>query len=190
MIAFVHDKLDGYNKVLMSDKIKVLYINSHHELGGASNSLLDMIDSLGDAIQPCILVPEHGTLENACQARGIKCIVHPFMSLISLRKQPLSVILKKPWRIPIIKYIRTDFSCILYLFSHLNRGDFDIIHSNVSDCTIGRWIARMFSVPHVWHVRENLTDHFHVDTCGGVPRLKKLINKADARILISTALMD
>ena len=171
-------------------RLKVLYINTHHDLGGASNSLLDMIQSLGENIDPVVLVPRHGDLEKACHVRGINCIVYPFSSLVNtLHKTTFREAIRKPWRISYIQRWRQDIPALFKLVPMLKKMNINLVHTNVSDCTIGMWLAKFLNVPHIWHIRESLTKHFRVEACGGVPRLLKRINKADARIAISHALV-
>lgn len=172
-------------------KFKVLYINTHHDLGGASNSLLDMISGLGNRIEPIVLVPLHGELEKECHRRGIQCIVTPFASLINtIHPHTIRNILRKPWRISYIQRLRQDLPAIRKLMPMLRNLNINLVHTNVSDCTIGMWLALLLRIPHIWHVRESLTNHFQIRVCGGVPRLRRRINRANARIVISHALKD
>ena len=52
---------------------------------------------------------------------------------------------------------------------------------------VGIDIAKRLGVRHIWHVREFLDLDFHLDIFMGIPRLRRLINHADARVCISPA---
>lgn len=170
------------------NKISVLYICPNKDLCGASQSLLDMIDSLpSDKIDPVILIASEGDMAELCRNRGYRCLIKPFTDLAGLYFS-LRQFLKWPWGPPIIKYFIKDLQCVWYLRQNLKKNDINLVHSNVSGCTIGTVISHIWNVPHVWHIREALDLHFNKKICLGMRRLKRLVNNADARIAISTAI--
>lgn len=170
-------------------KLRVLYICPNDGLGGDSQSFLDMADGIDSQVEPIVLIRKEGLLSQECKNRGYKCIIHEYTDLSGLFVYPLKRVIKRPWRLRVVRYFLSDFRCLIYLLRVLGKGDIDIVHSNVSGSTIGVWIARLWNVPHVWHVREAL-DLQRPNLFGGINRIRKLVNKADARIAISTAIKE
>jgi len=171
-----------------NSKLRILYICSHKDLGGASQSALDMIDVCNDKVEPIFLLTEEGDLSAACRQRGYRYLIHDYTDLAALSAFSWKRVLVMPWRARWARYLRKDISCIKFLSKELGKSNVDIIHTNVSGCTIGAWLSRYWNKPHVWHVREALDLHFGINVCGGMNRLRKMINNAEARIPISTAI--
>jgi len=174
----------------MERKIRVLYICSHKDLGGASKSLLDMLDSLPGLIEPIILTTDRGELSEECERRGYRCLIKKFIDLAFFKKLPIRELVRGPWRLRVIRYVFFSLSCLFFLFRNLKKHDIDIVHSNISGSTVGVLVSFFWRIPHVWHIREALDLHFSSDIFGGMKHLRWLLNKADARIAISNAIKD
>ena len=175
------------------NSIVVLYICPDVSLGGSTRSLINMIESTSEKVKPIVLFPKYGPAVDYLRHEEVECIVSPFVLLHEFKrksKSKPSEIILHPWRLPFIKYIRTDFKCAYYVKSILKNRVIDIVHSNFSPITIGCILSKVLKAKHVWHIREFLDLNFKFDIYGGIPRLKRLINKADARIAISSAVRD
>lgn len=169
-------------------KIKVLYVCPNSGMGGDSQSFLDMMRGIQEKIEPIVLTRKEGPFSQECKKRGYKCIIHEYTDLSGLFAYPLKRIIKRPWRLKAIRYFVSDLKCIIYVLRRVKKNNIDLVHSNVSGCTIGMWIARLLKIPHVWHVREALDLHFGL--VREMNRVRKHINKAEARIAISTAIKE
>ena len=125
-------------------------------------------------------------------SRGVECIVYPYRLLyrLPLWERVKSVTLH-PWRARIFKWLRYDVLCLLYVKKKLAGRKIDVIHTNRAPVRIGSLLAKVLNVPHVWHIREYMYyEGFKGELSIGLPRLKKLINKADARIVISNPCLE
>lgn len=172
------------------DRLSVLFVCIDHTLGGSTLSLFELIESIKPFINPIVLFPKYGFGYDLFIGHDIESVVFPFVRLHRFKKNRLTDVICHPWRWHYIAKWRADNKCVHYLKKILNDRKVDIVHSNTSPNDIGVLLARSFHARHVWHVREYVDAHFHFDIYGGLPRLKRLINQADARIAISTAIKD
>lgn len=130
--------------------IRVLYIsNEDKQLGGSSLSLLDMLESLGEQVDPIILFMADGPVCHCFRDKGYRCLVHPFY------RNSFSA---KGWR-RVVRFLPHGVArffiqrrCIRLVTNELN--DVDLVHTNSSTVDIGLRIANKLRVPHLWHLRE------------------------------------
>lgn len=167
-------------------RVTILYICPDDSLGGSSRSLLSMILSMKGDVYPIVLFSSRGLAYEEFQKYGIETIVHPYIKLhqISTWKN----VLQHPWRFLLFRIFQYDIACALYVKRYLKGRKIDIVHSNFSPIYIGVLLSQILRAKHVWHVREFIDLHFHNDIYGGKPLLSRFINRADARIAISTAI--
>lgn len=174
----------------MADKIRILFICIDPTLGGSTSSLYNLIDGIRDYVNPIVLFPAKGVGYEHFVEHGIESHVYPFIKLYELRNNTLLDTWKHPWRWHYIKKIRFDYRCLRFVKKILAGRKIDIVHTNTSPNDIGILLARKLKAKHVWHVREFCDLDFHFDIYRGIPRLRKLINQADARIAISSAIKE
>lgn len=173
---------------MIQNKPTILYLCIDPTLGGSTQSLLDLIRSVREQVNPIVIVPEEGLAYDAFVKEKIECYAYPFIKLYALQKNRITDVWRHPWRWHVIKKIRFDFGCLRFVKKILDGRKIDIVHSNTSPNDVGVLLAKSFKAKHVWHVREFCDLDFHFEIYKGIPRLKDLINKADARIAISTAI--
>ena len=170
-------------------KITVLYINTDSTLGGSSRSLVDLIESVSDHVSPIILLPKKGAALECFQNHGYRCIVCPFPILYDFPKTDWKRCIFHPWRLRCVKYLRAKWRCVRYVKKLLDKEHVDIVHTNTTPTDVGVCLSKGLQARHVWHVREALSFHFTGEIYRGVPYVRSLINKADARVSISSALV-
>lgn len=169
-------------------KIHVLYICVDPSLGGSTSSLYNMIDGLRDYVDPIVLFSEKGVGYDFFISHNIESYIYPFIRLHEYKKNKLKNIWKRPWRWHHFQKLKNEYQCLSFIKQVLAGRKIDIVHTNTSPNDIGVILSSKLHAKHVWHVREFLDLDFHWDIYGGIPRLRKLINHADARIAISTAI--
>lgn len=167
------------------DKIRILYICIDSSLGGSTSSLYNLIDGLREYVDPIVLFPERGEGYEFFSQNGIESHLYPFIKLYDFKTNKFGEVWKCPWNWHYIKKLRRDISCYRYVKQFLGARKVDIVHTNTSPNDIGVLLSFMLRAKHIWHVRES-GDYFEI--YGGIIRLRKLINQADARIAISTAI--
>lgn len=168
--------------------ITVLYICPDPSLGGSTRSLINLIASVKGEVYPIVLLPIKGEAYDYLVENGIETIVCPYVLLHDFfYSQDWKRVVFHPWRMKIVKYWRLDWKCVLWVKYYLNGRKIDVVHSNFSPVTVGLLLAKVLKTKHVWHIREFLDLHFHYSIYLGIPRLRRKINHADARVAISNA---
>lgn len=166
-------------------KIKVLYINHEtHGEGGSTASLLNLIHSVAEVVEPIVLVRSKENLVNFKKA-GIKCFFYPFSQNVADTNIIKGVINYFP------RMIRDSFldkKCIEKVVDLLRDEEVDIVHSNSSVIRIGLKIARMLKAKSVIHLREFLDLDFNTKPFWGWKSVKRIIMKSDYVIAITQAI--
>lgn len=171
-------------------KPTILYIAIDSTLGGSTASLYNLIDSVRENVEPIILFQQEGVGVDFFREHSIECHIYPFIKLYELKRNNFGSVWQHPWRWHYIKKLRFDYGCVKYVNNFLKGRSVDAVHSNASPMDIGVLLARKLHAKHIWHVREFCDLHFNFEIYGGLPRLHSLINKADARIAISSAIKE
>lgn len=174
---------------MQNKKLAILFICIDPSMGGSTASLYNLIISIIEHIQPIVLFPSVGVGYDFFMKNGIESYVYPFPRLNEMQSNNILDVWKHPWHWHSIKKLRFDYGCLNYVKEILNGRHIDIIHSNTSPNDIGVLLARRLHAKHVWHVREFCdVDYLKTDIYKGLPRLRNLINNADARIAISSSI--
>lgn len=173
---------------MANESLTILYICPDPSLGGSTRSLINMIESIRDYVFPIVLLTEKREAYFEMKKRGYECIVCPYVLLHNFYPVSWTRVIFHPWRLRFIKYHRIDWKCVKYLERLLKGRKVDIVHSNFSPVTIGIQLSKRLHAKHVWHIREFLDLDFHYDIYLGIPRLRRLINNADASVIVSSAI--
>lgn len=156
--------------------INVMYIVNEIGLGGAAQSLLDMLQGLGTYINPTVVIPGHGVLENWLRLRNVNYYVVPFSSGFGK--------LGKHFDEDEDANYLNNYSAALNLKKIAIRDKIHLIHSNSSVSNVGAMLAIILKIPHVWHLREFGEEDFGCEFFD--KKLKReLFNYADVVITIS-----
>lgn len=173
-------------------KITVLFVNPSNGLSGDTQSLAFLIESLKQKVLPIVLLTEEGDAYRLFKSHGIECLIHPYQNVLALPfLDYLKNVVLHPWRFRFVKWFRYDLPCLRYVKRVLAGRKVDIVHTNTAPTYMGARIAKMYNVPHVWHVREYLDDtHCIGRIFFGRRWLRKQINEASARIVVSSPCRD
>lgn len=170
--------------------LNVLYIATDPTLGGSTRSLFHLIEGIKDYVHPIVLFNSKYVAYDFFVQHGIECHIYPFIRLYALRENSLLDVYNRPWRWHVIKKPYRDYGCMRFVKKILKGRKIDIVHSNTSPIDIGVRLAKILNAKHVWHVREFCDLHFNMDIYQGLPRLRQMVNHADARIAISSAIKE
>lgn len=122
--------------------MKILYIITRSDHGGAQVAVLDLVRHLPDSVEPVVAAGEHGFLEEECKRSGV-----PFRFVPSL-VQPM-----RPFR---------DLRALLQLRTLIREERPAIVHSHTSKAgLLGRTAAWMCNTPsvftaHTWSFDEGV----------------------------------
>jgi len=172
------------------EKISVLYIASDASGGGSTASLMNLIISLRDEVDPIVLFPYEGEAVAIMRQNGIECHIIPYIVLYLYKKVPLAAAWPKIWLWSPIFVVINEIRCVYKVFSVLKGRKISIVHSNTSPTTIGCILSVVLFAKHIWHIREFLDLDFDFDIFGGIEKLKRRVRLADARIVISHAICE
>lgn len=172
--------------------LTVLYICPDPTMGGSTQSLLNLIESVGDKVKPIVLFVRKDSAYDAFHNRGIECIVSPFVRLHFFKQENSWLqLLLHPRRLRISRLFRTDRACVKQVKAYLKDRKVDIVHSNYSSILIGNGLSAALGARHIWHIRELPDPGVHITRpYGGYTLLTAVINMADARIVISHQAQD
>lgn len=171
-------------------KLNVLYIATDPFMGGSTASLLNLLDEIKDQINPIVLYRKESVGYDTFVKHGIECYAFPYIMLPDFKANRFADVWSHPWRWhPIYKYWN-NYSCYQYVKQILNGRSIDVVHSNTSLSDVGVSLSKRLNAKHVWHVREFWGLHFHFDMYLPQVKLRQLINQADGRIAISSAIKE
>lgn len=120
--------------------------------GGANRSLLSVMNGLKNeyGIQASILIPERGSeLEEKCQEIGISVYTAQYHSCCTVFKHEIKDCLRmlKIWVAPVLDRI------LVHRIINMLPDDFDLVYTNDRMVVIGGYLAKMWGIPHFWHIR-------------------------------------
>ena len=154
--------------------IRVCFIATGADLGGAPRSLLEMVKALLETgrIDPYVMLRSGGMLEDALDGIGVCHEVFHFPSAVRSKRLPDAVKLAS---FPV--YERA-------LARRLRRGGFDIVHNNGVFYDVGVRAAKRAGIPCVCHIREYAQLENGIEFCDE-GRVRESVGMADRIIFIS-----
>ncbi len=171
-------------------RITILYVCPDASLGGSTQSMINMIESIREIIKPIVLLPSQDTAYNYLMELGIDCLVHPYVLLHHIQPVSWKRTICHPKSSALYRYFYTDWNCVRWVTNKLKNQNIEIVHSNFSSVTVGALLARKLNAKHIWHIREFLDLDFNFNVFLGISRLRRIINRADARIVISSKIAE
>ncbi|MGI2327620.1 glycosyltransferase family 4 protein [Planococcus sp. YIM B11945] len=161
--------------------MRVLFVTHYSNLYGANLSLLYLVEELRDFynVNPLIVLPSKGPLQQELVNKKIDYEIFPFKSWVSTKPHHLKGIVK----FEINKYYGREISKII------KEKKFDIVHTNSSVTPVGALAAKYSGVKHIWHIREFLTEDYglYFERIGFSTNF--INNYSDKVIFISKALL-
>lgn len=123
-----------------------------------------------------VIVPMESPISNELKIRGITFIVIPFYNEVG---RGISGFIKG-----ILKFL-INWKLVYQFSKDIKNFKFDIIHSNSSVTFFGAYISYVLGIPHIWHVREFLSEFYQIKYCFGERYFKYWLNRASGCICIS-----
>lgn len=145
----------------METNMNILYVAHETVLGGATLSLLGMIDELKKNNKVYVLVrTDEGPLINELEKRKVTIIYTKFYSWLipkEVKGMRGKLIIMMHRVACIINYLKA-----LCLRKKIRNFHIDIIHTNSSIINMGGILSKMYNIPHVWHIREFGKEDFNL----------------------------
>lgn len=132
-------------------KDNIIFFHNGAELYGGSKSLLSIINVLGNNYNVRVILPESGPLEKRLKKQKIHVDViksYPIISIQNLKSISL-----------LLRFIFDLIKSIYEVRVILKKFRPSIIHTNTSTIITSSLIAKIYSIPHVWHIREIYDGH-------------------------------
>ena len=133
--------------------MRVLLIAHEKNLGGASRSMINLIDALKGKVEFFVVLPySEGEVAEELKKRGVYCFYFPMKWWFKHKDSRLKWIYHEiKWHcIDQFINIRTAH----FLKKIIKDFSIDLIHTNVSVINVGGLLHRMTGIPHIWHIRE------------------------------------
>jgi glycosyltransferase involved in cell wall biosynthesis len=144
-------KIEGVPK-RPSNPLRVAYVVAYpYTLGGATRSLLELVENLPPTIAPLVIVAAPGIVADTCRARGLACQVLPAgASLLAFGKQALHWSARQ--RATVLMRDLLPFS--LRLARLLRQQRVALVHTNCPRGTLLAGVAtKLLRLPLVGHLR-------------------------------------
>jgi len=135
-------------------QIKVLFVLHKTVLmGGGTKSFLVMLKGLQEkGILPIVAMPDREGVYSVISEMNIPTIITPYYDTVyPWIRSAKDVLFFLP---RIILHRTVNFYAIRKIAKVARNENISLVHTNVSICTIGYWVARHLNVPHVYHIRE------------------------------------
>ena len=123
----------------------ILYLQSNSEVGGSDICLLRMVENLDPTrFRPIVALPSDGPLREDFERRGARVVILSRMLKLTTRKGPFYY----------LRFLANYPSAILHVVRLIRREQVDLVHTNTLHNLYGWLAARLAGRPHVWHIRE------------------------------------
>lgn len=158
------------------NKLTVLYVSHESNLGGAVQSLIDMLKELRNYIVPIVIIPSKGMIEDQLRNLEITYFIIPFQLTYG--------------RIGGYKEIDenrgfiNNYEAALQIVSIVQKENVDLIHTNSSVCDVGAMVAILTGIQHIWHIREVIREYSESEFWNRDLKIR-LMNQAATVISIS-----
>ncbi len=135
-------------------QIKVLFVSHSEKLNGAERSLLILLNKIDKGhFKPIVVLPKSGPLEKEIKKLNIKVYKIKCPWWFRQRKKFILLIFR-------IVYNTIFETIALFKLNHVIRKEkINIVYTNSLVVFSGALSARLFKVPHIWHIREILINN-------------------------------
>lgn len=156
--------------------IKVMYIINESALGGAAQSFLDMLTAIKNKVDPVVIIPSDGMIEECLMQMQIVYYIIPFET----DYRPIGLHSKQENTANFFK----SYHAALQIREIIKQEKVQLVHTNSSVSNVGAIAAIMERIPHIWHIREFLEEDFDSEFVDKELK-KELFDCADGMISIS-----
>jgi glycosyltransferase involved in cell wall biosynthesis len=136
------------------NRARILYVHHDPGIGGASNSLLCLLEGLDrQHFVPLVVLPNRGPLEDRLKALDVEVMHGPVPTFYHMEHSTL-----KPWHPHILaRSVLSAPGAADWIRRTVGLLNVSLVHVNGSMMIAGAAGARRAGVPVVWHVREVLS---------------------------------
>lgn len=128
--------------------LRLLVVHSSADLYGSDKSLLDFVKQSANRFQMTVVLPATGPLVAALEQAGATVLVGEVCKIQREMFSPSGI----------LKLVRSAFLSLGFLGRVHAAQRFDLVYSNTVALLGGALAALRWGVPHVWHVREIMSN--------------------------------
>lgn len=154
----------------------IMYIFNDEGLGGATWSLLDILEEIKDSVNPIVIIREDTNAEDKFAELGLR--------LYKIHFSKDHVRIGEADRKKRVQNIKRSYEAAMQLLPIIKKENVKLIHINSSTSYFAAIAALMAHVPYVWHIRELMEEQFNCEILNEELKLC-LYKKADRLITIS-----
>lgn len=156
--------------------MKILYVSHNAQFYGAPKSLLEYVVRIKEkGIEPIVVVPNSGRVKSEFDKAGIRTKIIPYQNCTYRGTYDF---------MNYMTYVSLNYGAVRRISKLIQEEQIDIVHTNTLAVDVGALAAHIAGVPHVWHFREYLKEHFGLNMWN--PCLtRKLIQDSRCCIAIS-----
>ena len=156
--------------------MKILYLLHTSDLHGSTISILNLIKNSKDTIEAIVLIPKgkDKALASLLSKNGIK-YYQCYRTPISVIARYNSLLLKVVY---LIKLYIIKLLYILKLLYVISIEKPALIHTNVGVIYEGFCLAKLFKIPHIWHLREYQDKDFKWKFLYGKRHFESMLQKS------------
>lgn len=173
--------------------INVLYVTfASTNFDGATYSLMDLICSVKDKVNPIVLLRTKGCVYDYFQQNNVECIICDFEE--NLVGKPTKFYQYIKYFINYIphnlRYNRKNHRCVKYITKQLKDRNIQIVHTNNTVMSVGYDIAKSLHAKHIWHLRGFMDLDFGWMPLKGWKNYKATLLYSDAVIGITKTVLE
>lgn len=173
--------------------INVLYVTfASDNFDGATYSLMDLIHSVREYVNPIVLVKTKGCVYDYFVNNGIECIVCDFKE--DLITNPVKFHQKVKFLLKYmpnhLRFYNKNRRCVQYVGQILKHKKIDIVHINNTVMSVGFQIAKELKSKVVWHLRGFMDLDFGWKPLRGWKQYKETLRETDAVIGITSQVLE
>ena len=130
--------------------MKIVYIASNPDWGGATVALYNIIKYIYKIHEVCVILPNtNGRLYDELQRLGVQTYVIDYRSNIYYKSRNILKGLFRTFNMLRINHVaKAKLACLIKSLKP------DIVHCNVGPIDISLDVCLKYKIPHVWHIRE------------------------------------
>ena len=136
-------------------RLKVLYVSNEAGVGGAMQSMLDMIVGMTEYVSPVVIIPSAGMAEGLLKERKIVYYIVPFVLTHGA--------IGKCTQAAADDIFANNYQAAMKIADIAEAEGVQLIHTNSVVVNAGAMAALMKGIPHIWHLREFLEEDFSTE---------------------------
>ena len=170
------EKGENKNRAMQNNVFNIMYIFNDTALGGAAQSLLDMLKEIKKEVNPVVVMRKGSKIKEHFDALKIPCYELQFFTDYE--------IIGNVTREKKEEDFKYSYEAALQLIPILEKEKIQLIHINSSTSYFAAIAALMTGVPYVWHIRELMEEQFGCEFINNDLK-QNLYHQADQLIAIS-----